>query len=491
MLRGKILFTSALVAGICIPAFSQEQLGLRLTNYSGINATMLNPAFNVGSPLRWDVNIIAAGVFAENNYIYIKDANLFKVLSNRTGFSYAGNNNSETPAATEGLQYDFTTGDRKKEALVNAFVTGPSAMFHIKEHTFGIFFNARAVTSTNHVPSSLGYYDLDALQTGDVPHVEPFRAAGMAWSEIGLNYGRNIISKKRHLLNGGITFKLLQGYEAAYFENHEATNITIEQDYMTYDQAHVTFGTSTGAIGYGDAAQPYNFKMRGFGGAVDIGAVYMITSKSKKRPYDWKMGVSLLDIGKIKFTKDAQAHEIDSDAPFDFIQGQYPGVENFADVYRVLSTQSLDDPNISLTDDNFSVWTPAAITVFAERSLSNHFFINALMVRRLSFLGAMPERDNIWAITPRFESRWFEASLPLVLYNDRDFRLGTAVRLGPLTVGTDNIISWFGSQDFTGSDVYVALKLNPFNLKKGTGFKQKRAPTNPNECFDFEPRAAK
>ena len=463
--------------------FSQEQLGMRLSNYSGIHGTMFNPAVNVTSPLRWDINLIAAGAFVENNYIYFKDASGLRLLRNRTGFSFAGNQNDEFAQASK-IEYDFTRGNRRKEMYTNVFVTGPSAMFHVKKHTFGIFFNARSVTSTNRIPSSLGYYDLDALQTGDVLHVKKFKIAGMAWSEIGLNYGRNLVNKKGHLLNGGISLKLLQGYEAFYFQNHEATDITIQDDFMTYDQANISFGIASGIEGYGGAAVPYAARVRGHGASVDIGAVYFMQTKSKKRPYDWKFGAALIDFGKISFSKNAQAHEVKTDQQFDFIQEQYEDQENFNDVFQLVSTQSSNDPNATFAGDHFGMWTPAAITVFADRAITNHFFINAAAVRRLRFRGAVPERENIWSLTPRFEHRWFEMSVPVVLYNDKDIRLGTAVRLGPLIIGSDNLTSWFVPQNLTGSDIYVALKINSFMLKKFSGGDKKNG-FDPNECFDF------
>ena len=65
---------------------------------------------------------------------------------------------------------------------------------------------------------------------------------------------------------------------------------------------------------------------------------------------------------------------------------------------------------------------------------------------------------------PRFEHRWFGASLPVVIYNYEKFRLGVAVRLAYLTIGTDHLVSLFKSNEFTGTSFYVALKFNPFNI---------------------------
>ena len=44
---------------------AQELIGLRQSNYAGINSISLNPANATDLPLQWDLNIAAAGVFAE------------------------------------------------------------------------------------------------------------------------------------------------------------------------------------------------------------------------------------------------------------------------------------------------------------------------------------------------------------------------------------------------------------------------------------------
>ena len=57
-------------------ALAQEQLGLRMERYAGVNSLMHNPANNLVSPLKWDVNLVELGVFVDNNYAFIYNANL-------------------------------------------------------------------------------------------------------------------------------------------------------------------------------------------------------------------------------------------------------------------------------------------------------------------------------------------------------------------------------------------------------------------------------
>ena len=62
-------------------------------------------------------------------------------------------------------------------------------------------------------------------------------------------------------------------------------------------------------------------------------------------------------------------------------------------------------------------------------------------------------------------------SAPLCsLYNYEDFRLGTALRFGYLTIGTDKLLSMMGVWDFYGTDVYLNLR---YFLTKRPGCKRK------------------
>jgi hypothetical protein len=73
------------------------------------------------------------------------------------------------------------------------------------------------------------------------------------------------------------------------------------------------------------------------------------------------------------------------------------------------------------------------------------------------------------AIGARFEKRWFEAGASLSLTEDKWFGVGTYVRLGLLTIGSDHINALiFGQPKFRGADVYMSLKIMPF----GSGEKE-------------------
>jgi hypothetical protein len=63
--------------------FAQEQWGLRLSSYGGINSTLINPAYHSSTPFSWDVNLVEGAAHFTNNYAYLQQTNLRTILQNR------------------------------------------------------------------------------------------------------------------------------------------------------------------------------------------------------------------------------------------------------------------------------------------------------------------------------------------------------------------------------------------------------------------------
>ncbi len=72
--------------------------------------------------------------------------------------------------------------------------------------------------------------------------------------------------------------------------------------------------------------------------------------------------------------------------------------------------------------------------------------------------------------------------LPVSLYNYSKLRVGISARLAFITIGSDNLSSFFKQSELTGSDIYVGIKVNPFKLNlSGRG----RGNNKPVRCYQF------
>ena len=94
--------------------------------------------------------------------------------------------------------------------------------------------------------------------------------------------------------------------------------------------------------------------------------------------------------------------------------------------------------------------------LWASRVYVNGTIIQGIPAGRRTF-GV--RHANSLSVTPRYESYWIELALPFSLYEYRYPQMGAAVRLGPLTVGTDKLISWISRTDLYGADIYMHLKI--------------------------------
>lgn len=448
------------------PSISQEQLGLRLESYSGVNSLSINPANNLTNAFTWDVNLVGAGVFGQSNYGFIYDTNIPEIIRLLPeGGDLASNYTSESQYPTDILIADFYDDNRKKYAVGSATVIGPSFSVNLGSgHTFGVFTNLRTVVSAQQVPPSLNYYFFDRQPFGESFNVAPFIAAGMSWSELGINYGRRIEMNSGNL-DVGVSLKFLNGYEAFFLNNETSFGLTqLPGDTLIFDSPIFEYGLTTSNASGDDPTLSRN----GGGLAFDLGAVFTIDGYEGES-YKWKFGAALLDIGKINFTKNAQSHRIQGITGFSLPSGDYDNLDDVDDVLELLSEQALGSSSASLAGRNFDIWLPGALSLQADYNFMPHLFVNATLIQRLPYKRNAIKRGNLFAITPRFEHRWVSAMLPVSLYNYDKLRVGAAVRLAFITIGTENLTSFIGRSNFTGSDIYFAIKVNPFKLGLNLG----------------------
>lgn len=442
--------------------FCQEQLGLRLENYAGVSSLALNPAGNLSNPLRWDVNLAGAGIFLENNYAFIRQTNTLELLRRRDDAEFVLAEDVEGQVGPNTFIVDFFNDNRQRRANFTGFVAGPSIVVKIGDrHSIGIFTNIRSATGAQKIDNAYSYYKYDNRPFFDEFEVGPLAGAAMSWTELGLNYAVKIPAGTGSA-GFGASLKFLQGYEAGYIENFGTYRHTkLPGNTITIERPDGRFGYVSGNL----EGETFRLQRYGRGVAVDLGFVQ--TFDEYDEGYRLKIGASLLDIGYLNFNKNAHAHRVNSDATATLSLNDY---ENFDepdeldDLIRLFSQDALGDSLASETANSFRMVTPTALSLQADYALHPRFYLNGMLVQRLSFFGIGPPRGNLLAVTPRFEHRWFSASLPVSVFDWRDLHVGLAARLGFLVVGTDHLLSWVGRENYTGTDFYIALKINPFNL---------------------------
>src|SRR5689334_24099039 len=127
---------------MCMPAYllshAQQNLGIRNSNYAGIQGALLNPSSLAGNKLDWDVNVISAGEVFQNNFLFAPKSSLH----------FFGIKRIIKGAFDEDLfltKYDVQNPYKKYNVTFSSEILGPSFFIKVaKKHEIGLTIEGRA-----------------------------------------------------------------------------------------------------------------------------------------------------------------------------------------------------------------------------------------------------------------------------------------------------------------------------------------------------------
>lgn len=454
-----------------MPGMAQEMWGLVSGNYAGINAAHLNPSSMLHSRLYLDVNVATAELFLENNAFYIHRED-FKPVS----FLRSSDNLPEY--GKDELPFDYYLNQDRKNIHVNALVQGPSFSMVRGEQAFGFSMAFRSVFSGRSIPYEVIPFSYEGLNYSSLHNInfdeDGMLISGMAWLETGLSYARSIYRRGPESFSTGISLKYLKGMGGSYLDLQHL-------NYIVNNDSTLNIKNIDGQFGFAPADYSAGRLFNGSGFSMDLGITFVKMKRNyslRKREkmckqqfeeYFYKLGISLVDLGGIRFSKDAQLHDYEEVSQFweqvDTVN--FRGLDPFT---NMLSEVFYGDPGRSLNSEKIWISLPAALSVQFDYHIRRQWFVQSVAMVPLRTAKAYIYRPAQLAVIPRFESRFMEFSLPVSLYDYRRLHIGASARLWFLTIGSDNLLGLMGITDFTGMDLYVSIK---FNFLKGKCRKQK------------------
>lgn len=448
--------------------FSQDQLGLRLERFSGISSAPLNPANLSGMALKWDVQLIGIQAFIENNYAFIHPASSMDLLKNRRNFGAFQVNSLDPdapPIAPGKLVVDFYEKSKPHYATGNGGLMLPGFAIHLDdETTVGFSSRLRAEASSFSIPGALGYPSYDRIPYGEELKVPRLSVVGMLAMQESFHYSRRFQIEKG-LLDFGVSAHLLQVLEAGFARGDASFFITkIGRDTVILKDTEFDGGITTSNFDW-KPGQKFQKSVNGFGAGLDIGAVFTADGDEDEGDYRYKIGASLLDIGHVFMNKNTQKHRFWQDSSFLVAVPQFGKIRLPDSIIWLASERAFGDPHASLVGDKFSFGLPMAISLQADVKIMPEIYVSGVFIQRLTGLKrAALMRPNLLAVTPRMERRWWSASLPIILSEYKKVRVGAAVRLGFLLIGTDHLGSFTRFGNWTGTDFYLSVKINSWNF---------------------------
>ncbi|GHB64563.1 flagellar motor protein MotB [Persicitalea jodogahamensis] len=462
-------------------------LGLGLTNHSGIHGALLNPARLANHPQRFSFNLATAGVHLDNSFAtYNAPFRLPELAIGKVSDTY------QTPDGEVDFLPDHVAeiqSNAQRSGTLSADLRGPSLLI-TPRYGGGFSISTRirsAFQFSNASPEFLSLIrtglDRPSLWAGSTTFDHKFAVNSNAYGELALAYGREVWSRGKHYVSAGLSVK----YLTSWYSSHMIAN---EVKYSVTDTAgggsgQIRIDEVSGLLGYvaggsmtDDLTQ---FKVPaqrpGSGYGADVGLIYefrpnyaankyMMDGAERDDPeatlYKVRLSVSLLDLGSIKFqdvnaVRQYDLAESNQQLTFkDFEQGR------ILDNAFELAEQKL---GLSATGSlsKFKSGLPAAFQINADWNVKNKFFINLAAMRNLRPADAVSMWQPSWVgLTPRFEGAEASLSVPIVYLNGA-FVPGVALRLGPLSVGSDNLlglISKNGQFSPRGADIYLGLSFS-------------------------------
>ncbi|MBI4946180.1 MAG: hypothetical protein HY840_07240 [Bacteroidetes bacterium] len=451
---------------------SQDFLGYTNSPFSGVNGIDLNPACIVNNPRKWDVSVIGLNVGVANNFIGFQ-----KKALNHTGGLTSGN----YPAFNDNnFANDYLTQRMKIKAasvFVAANISLPSFMFTREKHkdAFAFTCRTRAYVNVDGIDPSLAHMMVagatDSTMFGNQLSSPKLSTQTMVWTEYGVTYGKTIMESSNGRLNVAGRLKLLQGLYAAYIYIDNVDYKFNTSDSLLIISPHVNYGHSKN-LEFSKNALKF-----GFGGkpsvGLDIGATYEFhpieNTHSKKvsqstetmlsHEYRYKVGFSVQDLGWITYLKPSNGHDFTA---------EFNNTINLSSLSTPGSTPlaSADDTlkkkfSMLAVDKKFRMNLPTMVSVQGDYYVGKNISVNSTMNYAFQFKNNEDKIHEVTAfsITPRWDWKWLGTYFPVSYNKYSHVRAGFSLRLGPLIVGTSNVLPLITKKDVYGLDFHFLLKV--------------------------------
>lgn len=467
----------------CLPLFaaSQNYTATNGSSYIGSLNVHHNPSSIVNSPFKWDITLFGLQDKHTTNAIKVFK---YSLLSN--------------PAKSE---YLIANGNYGRYAHMNANLNFFNTRIALnKRSSIALGANLRSSLSLKTSPynfiDTLGRFG-DFFSQNEGAQNMGLDMATSSWAELYATYAQTLFDNEYGRLNAGLTIKLNRGLSGAFAnlaDGNFIRNGAANPVEYRITNASLDFGYSSN---YDRWSKDRNFtdNSKNFfsftesGGSFDIGFEYLIKLQSIKNnfddaayfDYDWKIGLSVLDIGygQYHFGKySTRARNIKPDVTDVLLDRVFDStITNLGNLKDSLSGVF---NNVNTYGGKFRVTHPARLIVNIDKFITGAFFLNADISVNLSSLSDGPNkrtRDiNLFTLTPRWETGKKGYYLPFYYNSRNQIWLGGAIRFGPILFGIHNWSNIFSQKKIQRGGGYLAIILKAADFTNDKADKRLNCP---------------
>ncbi len=452
-----------------VPLKAQDYHAIQGSPLAGSLGVHDNPASIVITPYKCDITLLS---------MLGKNSTKLFIIYNYTLLSNPYNS-----------RYYFDGGSYKRYANLQVNINLLNARIALGRNA-SIAFGANVKSYSN--LSSSSYNFIDTLHSsGDFFKIN--RSDGIysatlnssTWAEIYGSYARTIFDNYAARVNAGITLKVNKGLSgaAAKLENGR------------YDQVGDNrYNISTGFLQYYYSANYDHWKKSApastninnlfkyaLGGiSLDAGFEYIIKpqeisdryDEDNYYDYDWKIGVSLLDVGFTRYRAGNESRAVSN------VKSGITNVNLDQAFDSTVTSLRIFNDSLSTLVDNFNVISggyrivnPMRLVLNVDHFITKNIFINAEV--SVNVIGSWLKNwnnvksMNLLTVTPRWETRKFGIYMPIQFTGSNQFCVGGAFRAGPLLIGIHNWANLFTYNSVQNGGGYIAFIIrNPENIGK-------------------------
>ena len=475
MKRILLLVFSALTL---IGAHAQDLLGISSSNYGGLSSVYINPANLADNRLKFEIQLFGTGFGVANNFMGFKPSYLVR----EGGLTSTTYPLLDPTPATE----DFTTAnfEDNRRAFVFNNIYLPSLLVSINEkNSISLSARARTYVNVDGVGSELYRLAYNSLNYPSLYNTritnDKLSIQTMTWMEYALGYGRVLIDQEKHFLKAGVTLKALQGLQSAYLFIDNLDYAVNSDSTLSLYNADVQYGHSTN---FETNQNNANYRVvSNLGLGFDFGVIYEWRPDYEKHKHDmdgetnvWKrnennyklkVGVSMTDLGGVRFSKGGQSGDFTANTTNWDISKLDFGTTPIAALDDTLSAR-FGGTNAGA---DYKMNLPTAFSTQIDYHIWKDLYINQTNFIAFGF-NSNPNKIHDFttiSVTPRWDHRIAGVSVPISYNSLMGTRTGLALRLGPVTFGTSSMYPYraflrgdgFGSKDISGLDAYVMVRI--------------------------------
>ncbi|NIJ51726.1 DUF5723 family protein [Dyadobacter arcticus] len=494
-----------ILLGLPLRGLCQHLPGISMGNFAGTNALYHNPAFVADSRYGLYVNLVGTQFYTANNHVKYKAPYSFlSLITNTVSDEYR---NEKGVLMFPRSYLGEKLNGNKKYLNAGGDTRLPSVMFNILKGRVGVGISTRVryMLNTSQVTEPLARLISKTTQQKELQGVLFENQSGQLHfngvGEIAFTVGGTVIDNETDFIKVGVTVKRLIGlYNAHTIIDNSSYDINPDELYenkrqfIFVNEINVRYGITRDEGFQNIRASPawlIGGAPPGSGWGFDLGAVYeyrpdinkfsytevgVRKRDASKNKYLYRVALSLTDIGKVHFKNPAyvlqqETHTSNKEFRYDSFQ-KLKGSEG---IFEAINTSLEGGQPIA---PNFKSVLPTAFQASVDYNIKPNVYVSGLWVQNLISQSAFGMKaESYLAVTPRYEHRWYEFSVPISLMNHyRSPAIGIAGRAGPVWIGTDHITGLLNIGNPKSFNLYFGISGGFF----------RRPPESRNKCWPPE-----